>query len=103
MEDIKRSYKTLCKKFHPDTRNGCTAKMSSINAAYGVLETGSLGEVYDKVCMQLRSDQEATIKVDHETVSSTNVNMHGSKMGSSSEQTFRSITDMNRSSMEVDH
>ncbi|KAK0522179.1 hypothetical protein OC834_006379 [Tilletia horrida] len=44
---IKKAYRTLAKKFHPDKEGGSQEKMTEINEAFGVLSDSELRQRYD--------------------------------------------------------
>jgi len=47
IEQVKRAFRELCKKYHPD-RTGCDGMMKDINEAYAVLGDPERKEAYDR-------------------------------------------------------
>ena len=46
-EEIKKAYRSLCKKYHPDKNNGDDTKIKEVNEAYAVLGDETKRKEYD--------------------------------------------------------
>jgi curved DNA-binding protein CbpA len=56
-EQIKKSYKRLALKFHPDRKTGDNDKMASINKAYEILGDNEKRKYYDRIREEYLSSQ----------------------------------------------
>jgi tetratricopeptide (TPR) repeat protein len=54
-DDIKKAYRLLAKKFHPDTPNGDDAQFRRVNSAYKVLSDPEARNDYDKTLRHRRN------------------------------------------------
>lgn len=75
-KDIKKAYRILAKKYHPDTYDGNKAfaeeKMQEINIAYDTLSNENLRKSYDeKIGVNLKKDEEVYTSSNQNTTSKT--------------------------------
>jgi DnaJ-domain-containing protein 1 len=47
-EEIQKAYRTMQKRFHPDSKGGSTERSQTINAAYETLSVPERRNVYDR-------------------------------------------------------